>query len=39
VGFSLPTLRRRPAAIASPHALEGLETPTDHPLVRKLLRR
>jgi len=35
----LPTLRRRLAAIASRHAIAGLETPTDHPLVRKLLRR
>jgi len=39
VGLSLPTLRRRLAAIASRHAMAGLETPTDHPLVRKLLRR
>ncbi len=39
VGLSLPTLRRRLAAIASRHAIAGLETPTDHPLVRKLLRR
>jgi len=39
VGLSLPTLRRRLAAIASRHATAGLETPTDHPLVRKLLRR
>ena len=39
VGLSLPTLRRRLAAIASGHAMAGLETPTDHPLVRKLLRR
>ena len=39
VGLSLPTLRRRLAAIASRHATAGLETPTDHPLVRRLLRR
>ncbi|MBC5825537.1 MAG: tyrosine-type recombinase/integrase [Candidatus Eremiobacteraeota bacterium] len=39
VGLSLPTLRRRVAAIASRHATESLETPTDHPLVKKLLRR
>jgi integrase len=39
VGLSLPTLRRRLAAIASCHATEHLETPTDHPLVKKLLRR
>ncbi len=39
VGLSLPTLRRRLAAIASRHASASLETPTDHPLVRKLLRR
>jgi len=39
IGLSLPTLRRRLAAIASRHASAGLETPTDHPLVRKLLRR
>ncbi len=39
VGLSLPTLRRRLAAIASRHATEKLETPTDHPLVKKLLRR
>ncbi len=39
VGLSLPTLRRRLAAIASRHAMAGFETPTDHPLVRKLLRR
>jgi len=38
-GLSLPTLRRRLAAIASRHATEHLETPTDHPLVKKLLRR
>lgn len=38
-GLALPTLRRRLAAIASRHASVGLETPTDHPLVRKLLRR
>jgi len=39
IGLSLPTLRRRLAAIASRHATEHLETPTDHPLVKKLLRR
>jgi len=38
-GLALPTLRRRLAAIASRHASAGLETPTAHPLVRKLLRR
>jgi len=38
-GLALPTLRRRLAAIASRHATAGLDTPTDHPLVRKLLRR
>jgi len=39
LGLALPTLRRRLAAIASRHATAGLETPTDHPLVRKMLRR
>jgi len=39
VGVSLPTLRRRLAAIASRHATAGLETPTEHSLVRRLLRR
>jgi len=39
VGLSLPTVRRRLAAIASRHATAGLETPTEHPLVRRLLRR
>ena len=39
IGLALPTLRRRLAAIASRHASAGLETPTDHPLVRRLLRR
>jgi len=39
VGLSLPTLRRRLAAIASRHATAGLETPTEHSLVRRLLRR
>jgi integrase len=39
LGLALPTLRRRLAAIASRHASAGLETPTDHPLVRKMLRR
>ena len=38
-GLALPTLRRRLAAIASRHATAGQESPTDHPLVRKLLRR
>ena len=38
-GLALPTLRRRLAAIATRHASAGLETPTDHPLVRKMLRR
>ncbi len=38
-GLALPTLRRRLAAIASRHATAGLETPTDHPLVRRMLRR
>ena len=38
-GLSVSTLRRRLAAIASKHATEKLETPTDHPLVRKLVRR
>ncbi len=39
VGLSLPTLRRRLAAIASRHATAGLEAPTEHSLVRRLLRR
>ncbi len=39
VGLSLPTLRRRLAAIGSRHASAEVVTPTDHPLVRKLLRR
>jgi len=39
VGLSLPTLRRRLAAIASRHATARLETPTEHSLVRRLLRR
>ncbi len=38
-GLALPTLRRRVAAIASRHATASLETPTEHPLVRRLLRR
>ena len=38
-GLSVSTLRRRLAAIASKHATEKLETPTDHPLVKKLMRR
>ena len=36
---SLPTLRRRLAAIASRQAKVGLETPTEHSLVRRFLRR
>ncbi len=39
VGLSLPMLRRRLAAIASRHATAGFETPTEHSLVRRLLRR
>jgi len=39
VGLSLPTLRRRIAAIASCYATAGLETRTEHSLVRRLLRR
>ena len=38
-GLSVSTLRRRLAAIASKHATEKLETPTDHPLVKKLVRK
>ena len=38
-GLALPTLRRRLAAIAARHTMGGLETPTDHSLVRKMLRR
>ena len=38
-GLSVSTLRRRLAAIASKHATERLKTPTDHPLVKKLVRR
>ena len=38
-GLSVSTLRRRLAAIASKHATEKLETPTGHPLVKKLVRR
>ena len=38
-GLSVSTLRRRLAAIASKHATEKFETPTDHPLVKKLVRR
>ena len=38
-GLSVSTLRRRLAAVASKHATEKLETPTDHPLVKKLVRR
>ena len=38
-GLSVSTLRRRLAAIASKHATEKLVTPTDHPLVKKLVRR
>jgi len=39
VGLALPTLRRRIAAIAVRHTAAGHETPTDHPLVRRMLRR
>jgi len=39
VGLALPTLRRRLAAIAVRHTAVGHETPTDHPLVRRMLRR
>lgn len=35
----MPRLRRRLAAIASRHATAGLETRTDHPLLRRLLCR
>jgi len=38
VRLSLPTLRRRLAAIASRHATAGLETPTEHSLVRRYSR-
>ena len=38
-GLSVSSLRRRLAAIASKHATEKLETPTDHPLVKKLVQR
>jgi len=38
-GLALPTLRRRLAAIATSHSMAGHETPTDHPLVRRMLRR
>lgn len=38
-GLALPTLRRRLAAIAAHRATAGQETPTDHPLVRRMLRR
>jgi integrase len=38
-GLALPTLRRRLAAIASRHTAAGRETPTDHPFVRRMLRR
>jgi len=38
VGLSLPTLRRRLAAITSRHATAGLETPTEHSLVRRYSR-
>ena len=38
-GLALPTLRRRLAAIAIRHTTAGHETPTDRPLVRKMLRR
>lgn len=36
---ALSTLRRRLAAIAVRHTAAGHETPTDHPLVRRMLRR
>ena len=39
IGLALPTLRRRLAAIAIRHTAAGHETPTDHPLVRRILRR
>jgi len=39
LGLSLPTLRRRLAAISSRHAIEHVATPTDHPLIKKLVRR
>jgi integrase len=39
IGLALPTLRRRLAAIAVRHTAAGHETPTDHPLVRRMLRR
>jgi len=39
VGLALPTLRRRLAAIAVRHTAAGQETPTDHPFVRRMLRR
>jgi integrase len=39
IGLALPTLRRRLAAIAVRHTASGQETPTDHPLVRRMLRR
>jgi integrase len=38
-GLALSTLRRRLAAIASRHTAAGHETPTDHPFVRRMLRR
>ena len=38
-GLALPTLRRRLAAIAVRHTAVGCDTPTDHPLVRRMLRR
>ena len=38
LGLALSTLRRRLAAIAIRHATQGLETPTDDPLVRRMLR-
>jgi integrase len=39
VGLSVPTLRRRLAAIAAQHTQAGHETPTEHALVRRMLRR
>lgn len=38
-GLALPTIRWRLAAIAVRRAAAGHETPTDHPLVRRMLRR
>jgi integrase len=38
-GLAISTLRRRLAAIAAQHTKAGLETPTEHALVRRMLRR